>query len=133
MKMKALSVRQPWASAIISGAKQIENRTWAPPEDLLGSRIWIHAARSLSSDPEALALCCANVEDLVLGAILGSVVIDSVVTDDPRDRFGPWWSGPVGWILRDPIPLAQPIPMSGRLGLWWPDRICSSPHLSAAL
>lgn len=28
--MKTLSVRQPWASLLVSGLKDIENRTWAP-------------------------------------------------------------------------------------------------------
>lgn len=42
--MKALTVKQPWAAAIVQGPKRIENRTWRPPVSLVGSRILIHAA-----------------------------------------------------------------------------------------
>lgn len=38
--MKTLSVRQPWASLLVSGLKDIENRTWAPN---FRGRIMIHA------------------------------------------------------------------------------------------
>lgn len=38
--MKTLSVRQPWASLLVSGLKDIENRTWAPN---FKGRILIHA------------------------------------------------------------------------------------------
>ena len=31
-QMKTLSVQQPWASAICSGVKDVENRTWQPKE-----------------------------------------------------------------------------------------------------
>lgn len=33
--MKVITVRQPWASAIIWGGKNIENRTWKPPKSLI--------------------------------------------------------------------------------------------------
>lgn len=39
--MKTLSVRQPWASLLVSGLKDIENRTWAPNYK---GRILIHAS-----------------------------------------------------------------------------------------
>ncbi len=40
--MKTLSVRQPWASLICSGMKDIENRTWQPAQ--VPCRILIHAS-----------------------------------------------------------------------------------------
>ena len=40
--MKTLSVRQPWASLICSGMKDVENRTWKPAQ--LPCRILIHAS-----------------------------------------------------------------------------------------
>ena len=36
--MKTLSVRQPWASLLVSGLKDIENRTWAP--NYKGLKTW---------------------------------------------------------------------------------------------
>jgi len=40
--MKAISVWQPWASAIAVGAKRIETRSWNPP---YRGRILIHASK----------------------------------------------------------------------------------------
>jgi len=34
-----------------------------------------------------------------------------------------WFSGPLGWMLRNPRPLPRPIPCAGRLGLWELPRI----------
>jgi hypothetical protein len=52
--------------------------------------------------------------DLVRGAIIGVVDIVGVVEAHPSK----WFSGPLGWMLRNPRPLPRPIPCPGRLGLW---------------
>lgn len=41
--MKALTVRQPWASLIVRGVKAIETRSWPLPNKMVGQRIAIHA------------------------------------------------------------------------------------------
>ena len=38
---RALTIRQPWADLIMSGAKDVENRTWSTS---YRGRLWIHAA-----------------------------------------------------------------------------------------
>lgn len=35
MRMRALTIRQPWASLIVHGEKDVENRSWGPPASLL--------------------------------------------------------------------------------------------------
>lgn len=42
--MKALTVYQPWASLIVTGAKPYEFRKWSAPRSIIGQRIVIHAA-----------------------------------------------------------------------------------------
>lgn len=42
--MKVITVKQPWASLIVEGIKDIENRTWKCPEKYIGQRVLIHAA-----------------------------------------------------------------------------------------
>ena len=42
--MKALTIWQPWASLIITGAKPYEFRGWRPQRSMIGQRIVIHAA-----------------------------------------------------------------------------------------
>lgn len=44
--MKALTVRQPWASLIALGVKTIETRSWRAPKALIGERIAIHAGKA---------------------------------------------------------------------------------------
>lgn len=48
------------------------------------------------------------------GCIVGSVEIVDCVTASPS----PWFFGPVGFVLRDPVPLAQPVPCKGALGFF---------------
>jgi hypothetical protein len=45
--MKAISLWQPWASLIACGAKPFETRHWAPPRELIGQPIAIHAAKKI--------------------------------------------------------------------------------------
>ena len=59
--MKAISLWQPWASLIACGAKPFETRHWAPPRELIGQRIAIHAAKKVDKDAKAFA------EDLAYG------------------------------------------------------------------
>lgn len=42
--MKVLTFKQPWASLIAMGIKDIENRTWKIPEKYKGERILIHSS-----------------------------------------------------------------------------------------
>jgi len=44
MRYKVLSVKQPWASLICSGIKDIENRTWKCPQKYICQRVLIHAS-----------------------------------------------------------------------------------------
>ncbi|KGT75815.1 hypothetical protein MA20_32000 [Bradyrhizobium japonicum] len=53
--MKAISLWQPWASLIAVGAKPFETRHWAPPRELIGKRIAIHAAKKVDKYGRALA------------------------------------------------------------------------------
>ncbi|MEO6522225.1 MAG: ASCH domain-containing protein [Mucilaginibacter sp.] len=44
--MKALTIKQPWAGLIVSGAKDIENRTW---KTNFRGRIYVHASAKIIS------------------------------------------------------------------------------------
>ncbi len=59
--MKAISLWQPWASLIACGAKPYETRSWAPPRDLIGATIAIHAAKKIDKGAVEFA------EDLMYG------------------------------------------------------------------
>ncbi len=117
--MRALTIRQPWAWAILIGRKRVENRSWSTR---FRGRLLVHAA----ARPWAGATTpLGEVPPLLpLGAIVGSVeVVDCVpVAELLEDRFafGPWC-----WVLRDPEMFRHPIPYRGRLGLYVVDHATS--------
>lgn len=61
--VKALSVKQPYASLIAIGAKIREFRTWAPPAAVIGTRIAIVASKSPKWDdlPTGEAVCTVRI------------------------------------------------------------------------
>jgi hypothetical protein len=111
--MRALTVRQPWAWAIIRAGKDIENRSWTNRHAT--GTIAIHAGMGLDPLNELpRGVKKPGREDLIHGAIIGVVDIAGVV----RKGRSKWFSGPFGWVLRNPRPLRKPIRCTGRLGLW---------------
>jgi hypothetical protein len=117
----ALSVRQPWAWAIIYAGKDIENRSWQAVNHGLSQRgrVAIHAAKSMSRREyedaaefmASIKVVCPPAAELKRGGIIGRVDIVDVVTDSDSD----WFFGPRGLVLRDPRP-CDFIPCMGALG-----------------
>ncbi len=50
--MLALTLHQPWASVVAAGLKNVENRSWTPPLDVVGERIAIHAGKTWDDNGE---------------------------------------------------------------------------------
>jgi hypothetical protein len=46
-KLRALTVRQPWAGCIAHLDKRVENRTWKCPPRFVGTRVAIHASAAV--------------------------------------------------------------------------------------
>lgn len=136
--MKALSIRQPWAWAIIEAGKDVENRDWsvryqgyadarrlaqeARARD--GGRFLIHASAGMTnaefdeffdfmakSLPSGLPMPSRRL--LPRGGIVGSAQLCDVVTNHPS----PWFFGPVGLVLRDVKKLPF-MPCKGTLGFF---------------
>lgn len=125
----ALSVRQPWAWAIVHAGKDIENRDWHALPRLRG-RIAVHASSGMTRDEyedtadtiagiAGKANACPAAAMLARGAIIGSVeVVDAVRCNlDTGRKLSPWAFGPVCLVLRNPIP-CEPIPCKGQLGFF---------------
>lgn len=124
----ALTVRQPFALALVRGVKGWENRSWERDLSASGGWIWIHAgaaihaqhqkARGLWSDMPALAT-------LTRSAIIGAVRIGRVLPYEAVAGL-PWTAPPppgkrgLCWEVVEVMAL-DPIPCSGGLGLWTPD------------
>lgn len=122
--MKALSVRQPWAWAIVHGTKRVENRSWTTS---YRGDLAIHASAK-DAGPSAWDIVVQRDARLLLstveyGAIIGTVRLVDVVPRAValRDRALRRWvddSSAWCWIVDDARPLATPIVMHGRLGLF---------------
>lgn len=111
--MKALSIRQPWAWAIMAGHKPLENRSWDTKER---GMFLVHAAQRI--DKEGIEFLKAQGVDvpanLPTGCLLGTVELVDTVTAHPS----PYFFGPVGFVLQEPRPFAEPVPYKGRLGFF---------------
>jgi hypothetical protein len=127
--MKALSVRQPWAWAIIHGGKTVENRSWATS---YRGPLLIHAAKGLrlaEYDRAAEAIerivgagRVPPMDALERGGIIGTAILANVWPVDIYERDNPWFEGRYGWMLTaaHAVPF---VPWKGRLGLFdvpWP-------------
>lgn len=109
--MKALTVRQPWASLIVAGIKNVENRTWRTN---YRGKLGIHAGSHVDRDALDQYGHLLN-DDPPLGALIGSVTLVDCVQDS-RSRWadpGMWH-----WVLEDAKKLVRPRWMPGKLGIW---------------
>ena len=127
--LKAISVRQPWAWALIHAGKDVENRSEPALRHMslrLGHRIAIHAAKGMTreeyEDAAAfmrimIGVACPAAADLVRGAVIGSVTAVGIV----KVHSSPWFFGPRAIVVADPRPCA-PIAAVGERGLfnWTP-------------
>ena len=139
--MRVITVRQPWAWAIIHGQKDVENRT----RNIAGSYrgpVAIHAALRYSDEAwESTTLNAAvafgsnaDSHDLIerRGAIIGVVDLVGVHLSatheerwnaelERREQCSPWAMVDHYHLeLANPRPI-DPIPAKGKLGLWRPD------------
>ena len=116
--MKAISIKQPWASLIAHGIKDIENRTWKCPKKYIGQRVLIHVSKTTDENGwEALTReQLFKVIPYENGEIIGSVVISDCVQNHPSvwAEKGCW-----NWVLKDAVLFDKPIlHVKGKLGFW---------------
>lgn len=124
--MHALSVRPPWWWFILHG-KTIENRSRTFPRTIIGG-IWLHASKWWNQEEVEFDLQCGldmaylaclklpryNLDEMrrMGGKVVGSVEVVKYV--DASDS--PWFVGPTGIVLRNPVPLDSPVATKGMLG-----------------
>lgn len=117
----ALSVRQPWAWAIVHAGKNIENRGHVAitKGGMKRGRIVIHASKGMTQEEYASAcdfmrsinVLCPPPGALIRGAVVGSVEVVDIVTRSAS----PWFFGPRGLVLAN-AQACEPIACSGALG-----------------
>ena len=117
----ALSVRQPWAWAIVHGGKVIENRSLGSIRagNMKPGAICIHAAAGMKEDEYRYAhwrlarhgVSCPRPDDLIRSAIIGIVEVTEIITASESE----WFGGEAGLVLSQPRSV-EPIPARGALG-----------------
>jgi hypothetical protein len=138
--MKAVSIKQPWASLICTprednpllGIKDIENRTWRTH---FRGRIYVHASAPKKFNIQLTdeqtkegipVLKTAFEGTMQFGAIIGEVdIIDCVIghssiwaEKEPDLTKKPIWN----WVLANPVLYDKPIlNVKGKLSFWYPD------------
>lgn len=123
--MKAITIKQPWASLIVSGLKDIENRSW---KTNFRGRVLIHAGKAVSKNgwremnqrqidvAANTKMMGAIFNELPFGAIIGSVEIVDCVQNHPSiwAEKGAW-----NWVLANPVMFPEPITgAKGKLSFW---------------
>jgi hypothetical protein len=144
--MRAITVRQPWAWAIVHGGKNVENRT----RNIAGSYrgpVAIHAGvgpfeqHNQASEALKVAHGSETPSQVVFGAVIGVVDLVDVHRAHPDsgtrcgglDDMYTWqfcssWgmAGHFHLVLENPRPLRVPVRARGQLGLWRPDEAVRS-------
>lgn len=142
MIWKALSLSQPYASAIAIGPKRIENRSTPIARNVAPCWVGLHAAKSWYplDDADLLELWPerpwstvpgAGMQHYPRGVMLGAMFIDWVeeYPPDPYDLLLPdrraaellsddWAFGPWCLHVAEVRLLPEPMPCRGMLGLW---------------
>jgi len=137
--MKALSIKQPWASLIAHGIKDIENRTWRTK---FRGKIYIHASAKSAGNTAYLlnkeqnnnfAFNTENYKtfesNLPYSAIIGEVDIVDCVINHPSVwaeksdlSEGAVFKPIYNWVLANPVLYDKPIlNVKRKLSFWDPD------------
>lgn len=116
--MQSPSLAAFFRSVILSPSPMMNQSAPAPPVNRSRSSSVIPKLREAGVDvPDA--------DELTYSAIVGEVELVDVVPydagllpDDYELPDDPWATGPVCWILANPVPYDEPIPCRGQPGIW---------------
>jgi hypothetical protein len=120
VRLRALSVAQPWAECIVAHGKNVENRGWDTSKR---GYVAIHASRSrevsrFEAAEEEYGLRF-DPDEMDYGALVGFAEIVEVITEaDVTAKTQKWFVGHFGFVLRGVIRLKKSIGVKGALSFW---------------
>ena len=106
--MKALSIKEPWLSRIVSGEKTIETRTWKCPEKFMGE-ILLVGSKKPSGPYAGKAACIATIAEC-----------RPMTKRDEAQALCPVYPGAYSWFLTNIRPV-KPVSIKGQLGIYQVD------------
>jgi len=143
--LKAITIKQPWATLIALGEKRFETRSW---QTKYRGEIAIHAGKTVDKDAlNEVAIMAAlskhginSHKELPTGAVIATVeLVDchkitadymslydeekagtdkGLLIEGDEWWFGDYTEGRYGWELTNLHVLPEPIPAKGQLSLW---------------
>jgi hypothetical protein len=120
--VRAISLWQPWATAIVVGSKRIETRHWTTkyrgPLAIHAAKRWDRQQREFASVEFTLGRLPRR---LPFGAVIATARLVDVqpteelaLTASAVERlYGNYEFGRFGWLLEDVVALPEPIPYRG--------------------
>lgn len=145
-RIYALTLWQPWATLMATGAKRIETRSWPCPAGLIGKPLAIHAAKNFRKEDQQLCMSDPFFQPLYqdvggpgyqvpdklpLGAVVAVVrvtaceptakirrIARSAPMPEQERAFGDYTDGRYGWFTELLRRFEEPIPARGAQGLW---------------
>jgi hypothetical protein len=132
--MKALSIRQPWATLIVLGMKTVENRSWVTN---YRGKLLIHAAKTITKeDMQAGRKFCQEngfpfPENFPTRGFIGMCDFTGIIWEETEglttdrtpamltNEVRGYIDGSIGFFLENAKPINY-IPAPGRLGLFNP-------------
>ncbi|MUN41475.1 ASCH domain-containing protein [Actinomadura litoris] len=130
-ELRGLTIHQPWANAIASNEKRIENRAWRYAPTYCGW-VAIHAGAAtatqyavervaeITGTPVDVVMQRSRARSVILAvARLAAVCSESAGATELVCGCGPWaMPGQRHFRLADVRPIPSPVPCKGALGLW---------------
>lgn len=129
MKIKAISLWQPWAQLIVDRRKLIETRSWAAPWWIIGKDIAIHAAKKVIRDAdedfgyESVLLprgCVVGIVHLTECFQFTEVNVSKLSAEELK--AGDFHPGRFGWRMGLLEKFPVPFPVRGHQGIFDWDR-----------
>ncbi len=120
--MKVLTIKEPYASLIANNYKKYEFRTW---KTNYRGPIYIHTSKVPNKNISKFKKYNLNYKN---GYIIAKVnIVDCIMVDEKMDKYlkkldsvvyEDNYIGCYAWKIEDVEMLKNPIPISGKLGLW---------------
>lgn len=123
--MQAITVHQPWGTAIARYGKPVENRGWRPPARLIGGTLAVHAGKQWMPPGDIYPAATLPPYDptvypsgVVLAVVRLAWACAAGYFGDPCE-CGPWAARDhYHWRFEDRRELPEPVPCRGFQGLW---------------
>ncbi|WP_086709589.1 ASCH domain-containing protein [Streptomyces antimycoticus] len=122
--IRGISIKQPWATCILTGAKTVENRFGQRRPGWKPGWVLLHAGQRIDRPALRIPLVARTIRgrQMPTGAVVGVARITGCHQDAEGSPPCTEWAQASAWhlVLADVQELALPVPADGQLGPWKP-------------